>query len=96
MESNSDEGGRWLATFLAVLFGGGFIVFLMLVSGGFFLYVGAAGIGIALLGGLHYITWGKAMSQEAAMERAQQEAYKRFEGDRDHYDDENSEHIQKL
>ncbi|MGF1580667.1 MAG: hypothetical protein ACFCD0_14995 [Gemmataceae bacterium] len=94
METNHDEGGKWLGIFLTVLFGGGFVVFLMLVSGGFFLYVGFAGIAIALLGGLHYITWGRSMSQEAAVERAQQEANRRFERDRYYADD--SEHIQEL
>ena len=73
--------GTFLSLFLVAFFGGGFLLFLILVSGGFFLYVGLAVPIIALVGLAHYLLWGQALTREVAAERAAAEAAARFEAE---------------
>ena len=84
-DDNSVRKGResLLTVLLALLFGGGFLFFLILVSGGFFLYVVSAVFAIVLVGAFHYLVWGFAMTQEVAGEREELEARDRSEARRE-------------
>jgi hypothetical protein len=48
---------------------GGLLLFLILVSGGFFLYVMAGVFGLFFVVLLHYVTWGASLSQQTEGER---------------------------
>lgn len=54
---------------LAALLGGGILFFLNVVSLGILSYALGVGGLVALVGVLHYVTWGWSMSQEVAGER---------------------------
>jgi fatty acid desaturase len=68
---DSVRGGRetFLAIMLALLLGGGFAFFLILITGGFFLWVLLAVVALAVLGYFHYLFWGKFLSRWTAGER---------------------------
>jgi hypothetical protein len=73
------EGQRreaMLAVMLAVLGG---VFALVLLTGGFLLYLLLAAAGVAVLGGLHYLLWGRLMSEETAGEREEAELRDRAE-----------------
>jgi hypothetical protein len=67
----------FLTLMLTAVFGGGFLVFLILVSGGFFFYVLLAVGIIGTIGSFHYLLWGQALSQEVAGEREEEELRER-------------------
>ena len=69
----------FLGLLLAVFLGGGFALFLILVTGGFFLYVLLAVAVIGMVGWVHYLLWGRALTQEVAGEREEDEARERWE-----------------
>jgi hypothetical protein len=71
----------FLGLFLALFFGAGAVVFLIVVTGGFFLYVLAAGVVIGVVGYLHYLLWGQALTQQVAGEREEEEARERWESE---------------
>lgn len=52
-----------MATFLAVLltlvFGGGFLLFLIVVTFNLFLWVIGVALAVAAFAGLHYVIWGR-------------------------------------
>jgi predicted tellurium resistance membrane protein TerC len=79
------ESQQRRATFLGLLlvlfFGGGFLLFMVVITGGWFLYVVLAVIVIAVVGYLHYILWGRALTQEVAGEREEEEARERWENE---------------
>jgi hypothetical protein len=83
MERATSEPRRrhesFLALFLTLFFGAGFFLFLVLVTGGFFLYVLLAIVGIGVAGYVHYIVWGSSLTREVAGEREQEEARERWE-----------------
>jgi hypothetical protein len=72
-----------LTLMLTALFAGGILFFLILVSGGFFVFVVACVFAIALIGLLHYVLWGYTLSQEVAGEREEEEAQARWEADQE-------------
>jgi hypothetical protein len=74
-----------LALGLTVLFGGGFLAFLIFVSGGFFFYVLIAVAVVGLIGTLHYYLWGQALMQEVAGEREEEERRQRLEAEEDDF-----------
>jgi hypothetical protein len=49
-----------------------FVVFLIFISGGFFMYVVAAVGGLLLLCGFHYVLWGRALTHAVAGEREEE------------------------
>jgi hypothetical protein len=58
---------------------GGFLLFMILVTGGFFFYV-LLGVGvIAALGFINYLLWGRSMMQATAGEREEAELKAREE-----------------
>jgi hypothetical protein len=67
-----------LTLILTLLGGVGILFFLVLVSGGFFGYVIAAVVAIALVGYIHYRLWGQAMTQQVSGEREMQEERERL------------------
>jgi hypothetical protein len=77
MEPPADPQRKGRETILTValtgLFGGGFLLFLILVSGGFFFYVCLAVLAIGLVGTLHYYLWGQSLMREVAGEREEEE-----------------------
>jgi hypothetical protein len=64
---------------LAVLGGTAVVGFLILITGGFLFYLLLAAGGVAALGGLHYVLWGRLMSEETAGEREEAEVQSRLE-----------------
>jgi hypothetical protein len=58
---------------------GGFLLFMILVTGGFFFYVLLGVAGIAALGFVNYLLWGRSMMQATAGEREEEEAKARDE-----------------
>jgi|GEM_PF-5737489 hypothetical protein len=54
-----DSASGMVAVMLAVLVGGGFVVFLVLISFNFFLNVIAVAAAIAAFVALHYFLWGR-------------------------------------
>jgi hypothetical protein len=65
-------------TALAVLF---FMVVLIFLTGGFFLYVLEFSGAVVLLGLLHYVLWGRAFSQEVAGEREEEQLRQRAQAE---------------
>lgn len=61
-----------LPVMLSLVTLGGFLLFLILVSGGFFLYVLAGVFGIFAFGVVHYLTWGLAMHQQTEGDREEE------------------------
>jgi hypothetical protein len=80
-QPSSSPAGQWLTILLTLMFAGGILLFLVLVSGGFFAYVLLAVFGIGAVGFLHYALWGQALTEEVAGERAAAEAKARLEAD---------------
>jgi hypothetical protein len=70
-----------LTLILTTLFGGGFLAFMIFVSGGFFFYVALAVLLIGLVGTLHYYLWGQSLMREVAGEREEEERRQRLEAD---------------
>jgi fatty acid desaturase len=70
-----------LTLILTAVFGGGFLIFLILVSGGFFFYVVVGTAVIAGFGLLHWLLWGRSMTQDVAQERAEEERKEQQEYD---------------
>jgi hypothetical protein len=85
MEPEPNPSRRNRETFLTLtltaLFSGGILFFLVLVSGGFFVFVVAGVFAIALVGLLHYALWGHALSQQVAGEREDADAQARWEAE---------------
>jgi hypothetical protein len=63
-----------LTVYLTGLVAGLVLLFLILVTGGFFFFVALAVVGITALGMLHYWLWGQAMTEDVAGEQAQERA----------------------
>jgi hypothetical protein len=53
------------------------LLVLILISGGFFLWVVLFGGGILMLGLFHYVLWGRAFSQATAGEREEEQLRQR-------------------
>jgi hypothetical protein len=54
----------FLAVVLSLLVGGVGFVFLIVITGGFFFYVLAVMVGFGLFAYLHYLLWGRSLSQD--------------------------------
>jgi hypothetical protein len=67
----------FLTLFLTFLGGAFFLFVLVLLTGGLFFYVGLAFAGIAALGALHYLLWGKVLSDAVAGEREEEQLRRR-------------------
>jgi hypothetical protein len=58
-----------LATSLVILVGGIMLFYLYIISLGIIGNMLAVAIGIAILGAMHYLVWGRSFSEEIAAER---------------------------
>jgi heme exporter protein D len=74
-----------LALGLTVVFGGGFLAFLIFISGGFFFYVLVAVGVVGMIGTLHYYLWGQSLMREVAAEREEEERRQRQEAEEDDF-----------
>ncbi|MCI0376365.1 MAG: hypothetical protein L0215_02035 [Gemmataceae bacterium] len=61
-----------LTLVLVAILGGAFIFFLNLATMGYAFHVLAALFGIAVVGFMHYVVWGYALSQQVAGEREEE------------------------
>jgi hypothetical protein len=68
---------------LALVLGGSFIFFLNLVTFGIVLHVITVLVSIALIGYVHYVLWGQALSDQVAGEREEQRIKDQLEAMRD-------------
>ena len=67
------RGRETMLTIMLTLFGGVvFLFFLVMVTGGFFLYVALAVAAIAAVGAAHYVLWGQSMTQEVEIEKEEE------------------------
>ena len=77
MDHEQTEYQRQREAFLAIMLSGlglaGFLLFLVLISGGFFLWVYLVVAGIAGMGLFHYMLWGRGMTESTAGEREEEE-----------------------
>lgn len=71
-----------LSVMLSIVTLGGFLLFLDLVSGGFFRYVLVGVFGIFAVGMLHYVTWGMAMHQQTEGDREEERLREELEENR--------------
>jgi hypothetical protein len=84
MDHDAPERQRretFLSLFLALFFGGGFVLFLIVITGGFFLYCLLAVAAIGVVGYCHYVLWGHSLTQAVAGEREEEEARERWESE---------------
>ena len=71
----------FLTVFLAILLGIFALLVLILVSGGFFLWVIYLALAVAGLALVHYVLWGRAMSRSVAGEREEEQLRQRAAAD---------------
>jgi hypothetical protein len=64
---------------LTLLLGAAILLFLIFVTGGFFLNIMAALAIIGAVGYVHYLLWGHSLTQAVAGEREEEEARERWE-----------------
>jgi fatty acid desaturase len=83
MDANQRPPRRqtFLTVFLALLLGVFALLVLILVSGGFFLYVIYLALAVAGLALIHYVLWGRAMSRSVAGEREEEQLRQRAAAD---------------
>ena len=79
--SDPRDPGPEHARFLPVMMGAAltlfFVTFLVMITGGLFFYVGLIVVGLAAMGGLHYLLWGKLLQERTAGEREEAELLER-------------------
>src|SRR5262245_5614613 len=97
-EGKASSRGRETALSLVLsgLFGGGFLLFLILVSGGFFVSVLLAVVAMAAVGLFHYFLWGQALTHETVGECDKEAIREHLQGDSDHPDGTDRQRIRRL
>ncbi len=78
-QQSREQRGNFLAFMLTGLALMGFLLFLILITGGFFIWVVLGVVGIAALAFLNWILWGRSMMQDTAGEREEEELRGRTE-----------------
>jgi hypothetical protein len=73
-EQRSSPRQYFLGTLLALLAASGFCVFLVAITGGFFLYVLAAVLAIGAFACAHYLLWGRSLTHQVESEAEEREA----------------------
>ena len=63
-----DQLATFLVVTLSLLVGGSFVMFLIFVSLGLFLWVIVTAAGIAVFTGLHYLIWGRSIQSRRSAE----------------------------
>jgi hypothetical protein len=69
----------FLALLLAIIVGGGFIVFLSFATFGFFGWMVVIALAMSLIAVLHYYLWGRSFMNEVAKERRAYEVERELE-----------------
>ena len=90
--SSQSQRQTLLAVLLAILVGAGFVFFLVLVTGGLFLEILAALGGMGLFGYVHYLLWGRSLSQQVAGERTAEEDHTPAEVDGEAFEEHPGRH----
>ncbi len=62
----------FLTIMLTLIAAGGILLFLTIITSGFFLYVLVGLAAIALFGSLHYVLWGRLFMRQMGAERAEE------------------------
>jgi hypothetical protein len=62
-----------LSVALSVLIGGFLLVFFVIITGGLVLYLFLVGAGMSGFAALHYLWWGRTLSEQVEGEREEQE-----------------------
>jgi len=70
-----------LPVMLSVMFGSFFILLMILITGGWFIYLLATVAGISLFGMFHWVVWGRALSQSLAGEIEEERRRQQDEAD---------------
>jgi hypothetical protein len=79
--SPAEERRSFLPLILGTITLGGILFFLVLISGGFFLYVLLGTGAIAMVALFHYLTWGSEMNRDTEGEREEARIQDEIEGD---------------
>jgi hypothetical protein len=79
VDPHRSQRENFLTVFLAVAVGAGFLVFLILITGGLLFYLLLVMLGVAALGLVNYLLWGHALSQSTAGEREEEQLRSRAE-----------------
>jgi hypothetical protein len=77
----SESRQNFLTIFLTLVVGLFFLFVLVLITGGFFFYIILALLGITGLGAFHYVLWGKALTDEVAGLREEEQLRQRAEAE---------------
>jgi len=92
MDDEPDTYRRRRETFLTVFFAAfalfGLLIVFTILTGGFLLYILLVVAAAGLLGGLHYLLWGRAYTEQTAGQREEMEAADRAAEDEDGLTDE--------
>jgi hypothetical protein len=64
MSREREQLATMLALMLALMFGGGFVLFLIFVSLGLFFWVLVMALCIAVFTGVHYLVWGRTSRKD--------------------------------
>jgi hypothetical protein len=74
MDPDKDSDARsWLPLLLGGTVGSFFFLGLTIITGGYFLYFLLLVGGVVLLGWVHYLLWGKLLSEQTAGEREEEQ-----------------------
>jgi hypothetical protein len=73
------QRGRLVGLTLAGLLVGGVMSFFFLVCGGYAIYAALVVLAFTAMGCLHYVLWGRRLSEEMAEERRAEELRRRLE-----------------
>jgi len=68
-----ERRGASLSILIATMVVGFFSLVMIILTGGMFFYFSGVGVGLILLGMLHYVVWGRAMEQQTAQHREEYE-----------------------
>jgi hypothetical protein len=77
----SSSRGNFLALFLAAFAEFGFIIFLILISGGLFLDMILVAGGVVALAVVNYLLWGRSFNRDMAGEREEEQLRRLMEED---------------
>ncbi len=77
-QNDPNKRSTMLTVFLVAILGVFILGFMILITGGFFLYVTLVVGVIALMGWAHYLVWGKLLTERTAGEREEHQLLERM------------------
>ena len=81
----SSARDTYLTIVLCIFVGLPVFVFLNILTGGLFLWLLMAAVGIGIFAGFHYLLWGRSFSRETAGEREEEELRTQLEAEQRPY-----------